>query len=317
MKGSRQGLYHSPLANTWQKLLSYQSATDDPLIAALYRKQRDGTTGIAQGTELAAGQGWRVVDVVCTSGPDDRSFEERHSWTSISLVLSGTFLYRTGCESALMSPGALLLGNAGQSYECSHEHGEGDRCISFQFAPELLEPVALDAGAARAKLDCARIPPLRSLTPLAVRARAACVNRDSLEEVALEFAAAAFRWSGQSRSSSEVSVRDRARVAAVLRRLAASSADNHSLAELAAFAGLSRYHFLRTFKRVAGVTPHQYLLRARLRDAATKLAMSAAPITEIALDAGFDDLSNFIRGFHAEFGVAPRQYRIAARGHPS
>jgi AraC-like DNA-binding protein len=54
------------------------------------------------------------------------------------------------------------------------------------------------------------------------------------------------------------------------------------------------------------------MLRTRLRHAAERLASSREPITEIALDVGFDDLSNFIRSFHAEFGVAPSRYRIAA-----
>ena len=75
---------------------------------------------------------------------------------------------------------------------------------------------------------------------------------------------------------------------------------------------MSPYHFLRTFKRVTGVTPHQWLLRARLREAARRLAASRAPVTDIALDVGFEDLSNFMRSFRAEFGVSPRRYRLAA-----
>jgi AraC-like DNA-binding protein len=67
--------------------------------------------------------------------------------------------------------------------------------------------------------------------------------------------------------------------------------------------------FLRTFKRVTGVTPHQWVLRARLRDAARRLADTRAPVTEIALDVGFEDLSNFIRTFRAEFGVSPSRFR--------
>jgi len=102
---------------------------------------------------------------------------------------------------------------------------------------------------------------------------------------------------------------DPARIAPLLRELEARSAEPHTLPELARRAGLSRYHFLRTFKDVTGVTPHQWVLRARLRDAAHRLVTTRAPVTEIALDVGFDDLSNFIRSFRAEFGVSPRRYR--------
>jgi AraC-like DNA-binding protein len=72
---------------------------------------------------------------------------------------------------------------------------------------------------------------------------------------------------------------------------------------------LSPFHFLRIFRATAGLTPHQYVLRARLRAAAVTLATTTTPVTEIALASGFEDLSNFIRTFRAEFGVAPSSYR--------
>ena len=82
-----------------------------------------------------------------------------------------------------------------------------------------------------------------------------------------------------------------------------------SLARLAREANLSPYHFLRTFQRVTGITPHQYVLRARLRDAATRLVGESAKIVDVALDSGFGDVSNFNRAFRAEFGVSPRGFR--------
>jgi AraC-like DNA-binding protein len=100
---------------------------------------------------------------------------------------------------------------------------------------------------------------------------------------------------------------DHARIARVVRALGARPAARHTLAGSRAAPGLSPFHFLRSFKAVTGVTPHQWLLRARLRDAARRLSASRTPITDIALDVGFEDLSNFIRSFHAEFGMSPRR----------
>jgi AraC-like DNA-binding protein len=65
---------------------------------------------------------------------------------------------------------------------------------------------------------------------------------------------------------------------------------------------------------VLGVTPHQYLLRARLRHAARRLADGDGPVTAIAYDVGFADLSNFVRSFHRAAGVSPRRFRQASRG---
>jgi AraC-like DNA-binding protein len=82
-----------------------------------------------------------------------------------------------------------------------------------------------------------------------------------------------------------------------------------TLRALADAAGLSPYHFLRTFSAITGTTPHQFILRARLRRAAVRLRVEDTRILDIALDSGFDDLSNFNRAFRAEFGASPRGYR--------
>ena len=79
-------------------------------------------------------------------------------------------------------------------------------------------------------------------------------------------------------------------------------------------AGVSPFHFLRLFSSVLGVTPHQYLVRSRLRHAARLLAETGPSITDIAYDVGFGDLSNFVRSFHRAAGVSPRRFRQASRG---
>jgi AraC-like DNA-binding protein len=284
----------------------------DPLADALARKARTGAAGAAEGRTVAAGDGWRVVDVVCTSGPGDRSFEERQPAASISLVLTGTFTYRSDRGVSLMSSGSMLLGNAGHAYECSHRHGEGDRCLSFQFAPEVFERVAYDAGVRRPFFDVDRLPPLRPLAPLAARADRAAQGDAGTEELALELAAAVlFTTARAPAEAPAVTAADAGRVARVLRLLETHTGDRLPLAELARVAGLSRFHFLRTFKRVTGVTPHQWVLRARLRDAAALLAGTTEPVTQVALGVGFEDLSNFVRSFRAEFGMSPSRYRAS------
>ena len=292
--------------------MPHKPATD-ALAAALRQKVATGAAGTLNETRLAEGDGWRVADIVCTSGPHDHPFEERAGAVSVSLVLAGTFVFRSDRGSSLLSAGSLLLMNAGQSFECSHRHGEGDRCLSFHLDPALFEQVARETGALSARFDRDRLPPSRAFAGLAARAKAAMAGHGSFEELVLGLAAAASRAArGGEHEASAPSAWDHARIARVLRHLESDTAAPASLAELACIAGLSRYHFLRNFKRVTGVTPHQWLLRARLADAANRLATSREPVTGIALDAGFEDLSHFIHSFHAEFGVSPRRYRLAA-----
>jgi len=303
---------------TWRKLRASRTSERDPLAVALRRKAETGAAGAACGTVVAAGDGWSVRDVVCTAGPRDLPFEERQPLPSASLVVAGTFVYRGPRGRSLLSPGAILLVNAERAFECSHRHGEGDRCLSFEFELAVFERLAAAAGARSPELRCDRLPAVRPLAPIAARARAALDRRDAgasdaFEEIALEVGGAVLELAAEpARNASAPSGRDLGRIARVLRDLESRIAERHRLADLAAAAGLSRYHFLRTFKAVTGVTPHQWLLRARLRAAAERLVATGAPVTEIALDVGFDDLSNFIRSFRAEFGASPSRYRAAA-----
>ena len=295
-----------------ESLLQSTSKETGPLSVALKTRERDGRAGAAEGKTLISGDGWRVVDVLCTCGPADRPFEERYWSVAVSLVLSGSFAYRTSLGSVLMSPGSWLLGNVGGTYECSHEHGHGDRCLSFQFDPALFDHVARDAGLSAARFGSNRIPPMRKVAPLAARAISALDGNDSFEEVALEAAATALRIGSDSGHCEQaVAPRDRTRIVDVLHHLEHDASRVRRLEDLSKLAGLSRYHFLRVFKAVTGVTPHQWLIRTRLREAARRLARGEEAVTDIALDVGFDDLSNFIRSFHSEFGMSPGFYRTA------
>jgi AraC family transcriptional regulator len=119
---------------------------------------------------------------------------------------------------------------------------------------------------------------------------------------------------GRARPSSKARARDRGRAVEAARWLDAHAAERVDLASAARAVGLSPFHFLRVFADVLGVTPHQYLVRARLRRAARLLADDSRSITDVAFDVGFGDLSNFVRTFHRAAGVSPRSFRRAARG---
>lgn len=253
----------------------------------------------------------------------------------------------------LMTPGALMLGEPGACFECGHRHGAGDRCVSFHFDPDWLDEQAAAAGLAPGarRWSTLRVPPLRALAPLVARA---CANVEALErgagaatawdELAVALAVATLRASASGkdvRGSAQTagaaqatqatqaaragpSAAAAARVAATLRLIEEAPDAPHTLASLAAAAGVSEFYFLRTFSAVAGVTPHQYLLRSRLRVAALRLLAGegegggqggddSGKIVDIALASGFNDLSNFNAAFRAEFGVSPRAWRDAAR----
>ncbi|HEY8460795.1 MAG TPA: AraC family transcriptional regulator [Blastocatellia bacterium] len=84
---------------------------------------------------------------------------------------------------------------------------------------------------------------------------------------------------------------------------------NPSLKELADAAHLSPHHFSRIFKRVTGLSPHQYVLSQRVQAARRLLAETTLPITEVAHQVGFYDQSHFTYHFKRLIGVTPSEIR--------
>jgi AraC family transcriptional regulator len=271
---------------------------------------------IAAGTRtLATGDGWSVEDVVCARGPQDRPFDEQHNRVTIAVVARGTFQYRGSGSNGreLMTPGSLLLGNPGQCFECGHEHGVGDRCVSFRFTPECFD--AMTAGAVAGGADrvfrSLRLPPVRTLSPVIADACAALTGSTDVawEELGVRLAVQAVQVDRElDGDRTAISPDAVARVTRIVRMIDARPAATLTLGLLAREAKLSPFHYLRTFENLTGTTPHQYILRTRLRAAAVRLTTTPAKIVDVALDAGFGDVSNFNRAFRAEFGVSPTAY---------
>jgi AraC family transcriptional regulator len=255
-----------------------------------------------------------VFDYRCTAGPGDRPFRERHSGFSVSYVRRGSFGYHARGKSFELVAGAVLVGHPGDEYICTHEHVcGGDECLSFHLAPAVVETIEDRAEVWRA----GSLPPLPELMVLGEFAQAAAEGRSDvgLDEAGLLFAARCARLaSGHRRNRTAARARDRARAVEAALWIATHAHEPLDLARIAATAGLSPFHFLRLFATVLGVTPHQYLVRSRLRRAAQLLAEDTRPITDIAFEVGFGDLSNFVRSFHRAAGVSPRRFRQAARG---
>lgn len=87
------------------------------------------------------------------------------------------------------------------------------------------------------------------------------------------------------------------------------------LAELAAAAGLSRFHFLRVFRKVTGVTPRQYAEKHRAEKVRTELRAGAS-VTNAIYDAGFHSSSRFYEKAPELLGMTPTQFRSGGAGVP-
>jgi AraC-like DNA-binding protein len=254
-----------------------------------------------------------VVDYRCTARRGDAPFPELHQGFIAAYVRKGSFGYRANGRSYELVAGATLIGHPGDEYTCTHDHAAGDECLSFRLSPELADSLGGRSGLWRV----GRIPPLPELVVLGELAQAAAEGKTdvALDEAGTAFAARVVQLaSGRSRTRTVEGPRDRRRAVSAALWIDARAEEPIRLEEAAREAGLSPFHFLRLFSKVLGVTPHQYLVRSRLRRAARLLAGDAGSITQIAYDVGFGDLSNFVRSFHRAAGVSPRRFRHAARG---
>jgi AraC family transcriptional regulator len=270
---------------------------------------------------IADGLGWKVVEYDCHAGPEHRPFEERHDAFTIAGVLSGTFTYRTAAGTALLYPGAVLLGNSGHCFECRHDHGRGDRCISIDLSRELFAEIAASTTATgRYVFAMPMLPAVSKTVPWVslLRSWSSRADHDSIEDRILSLAEAVVATTaGHPRSPPRLSSREARRITDVLRHIEANFHEPMPLAALARLAGMSRFHFARTFSRLAGVPPYQYVLSVRLRMAADRLAHSTDSISSIAFACGFGDLSTFNRQFRRAFDAGPLSYRRRATTAPA
>lgn len=254
-----------------------------------------------------------VVDYRCEAGPEDRPFAEVHGGYSIAYVRRGAFGYRTLGKSYELVAGSALVGFPGDEYVCTHDHARGDQCLSIHLSEGLVEML----GGRRQIWRCGCVPPLPELVVLGELAQAAAEGKSDLglDEAGMLVAARFVEVvAGVQRRSTEPPARDRRRAVEAALRMDAQSSEPIDLEGAARQAGLSPFHFLRVFANVLGVTPHQYLVRSRLRHAARLLSDGSRPVTDVALDVGFGDLSNFVNAFRRAAGVSPRRFRQAARG---
>jgi AraC-like DNA-binding protein len=254
-----------------------------------------------------------VSDFRCSAVAGDPPFAESYHCHSLSYVRKGSFGCRSRGRFFELVAGSVLVGHPGDEFVCTHDHVCGDECLSFFLKPELVEAI----GARPEIWQVGAMPPLPELTVIGELAQAAACGKSDvgLDEVGQLFASRFVETvSGRSAKAAPATARDRRRAVETALWIDAHSQNEIDLERTAKQAGISPFHFLRLFSAVLGVTPHQYLVRSRLRHAARLLADEDRSITAIAYDVGFGDLSNFVRTFHRAAGVSPLKFRQASRG---
>ena len=104
---------------------------------------------------------------------------------------------------------------------------------------------------------------------------------------------------------------DKKSVARVIDYIHANTGGNISLLAMAQIAGVSPNHFVLLFTKATGLSPHQYVLRARIDSAKLLLKDEGLSIAEVSRLTGFRTQEHFTKVFRKIVGVTPREFRSA------
>ena len=96
-------------------------------------------------------------------------------------------------------------------------------------------------------------------------------------------------------------------------KIAEKSSEIYSLDQLSEDVYISKYHLIRKFKSKIGLTPHQFMIQVRVRNAQKELA-DGGRLIDAAIDNGFYDSSHFDKCFEKIVGISPSEYQKKSRG---
>ena len=99
------------------------------------------------------------------------------------------------------------------------------------------------------------------------------------------------------------------RIAAVLQRIGKEFGASDTLDDYAKECRMSKYHFLRVFKSVTGLSPIEYRNHVRIEHAKELLLDTSIPVNEIGARVGYASPSHFCDAFKHRVGISPRRYR--------
>ncbi|GGE20183.1 transcriptional regulator [Aureimonas endophytica] len=240
-----------------------------------------------------------------------------HEDLSLGLVMGGAIELRTRTGSGLATAGSFVLINSEELHRGSPAGGDGWICRTIHVHPEAIRAAA-DEQRTIGRRDTASFkgPTFRDaeLTQLLLDLhRQSERGGSALQRQSLFVALLSSLLERHVRDPINArSGREEPRAVALARSfLDENLSDKVTLDELACEVGLTPFRLLRSFQKATGITPHQYQLQARVRQAHARLRLDES-LAEIALDVGFADQAHMTRVFKAIMGATPGQFRMAA-----
>lgn len=243
----------------------------------------------------------------------------RHETFVIGVNLSGVEVFDARGARHLAGPGQIMVLNPDELHDGRARDAQY-RYRAFYPSVDVMRAVAADmtgdpgAAVAEPAFDALAFgdPLLASRLLRLHRLLEGGADPLALDEaLTATFAQLIARHAGTRLRAPEAGREDR-RVARVTLAVDAEPGAAWRLDDLAALAGLSRYHFIRVFREATGQSPHAYVTTRRLGLARRLLARGERP-AEVAIACGFADQAHLTRLFRQAFGLAPGRYARSVR----
>jgi AraC family transcriptional regulator len=134
-------------------------------------------------------------------------------------------------------------------------------------------------------------------------------NRLFIENLAIALVARVLNFLPKAKPGSLPSGGEDFRIKRAIEYAHSNLGESLEIADMAAAASLSPFHFLRCFKSVTGETPHAFVTRARIERAENLLRTSPLSLVDVALVCGFSSQAHFTTSFGKSKGTTPAKYR--------
>ncbi len=262
----------------------------------------------------------QIVHWHCLEDGDALRSERCHTHHVLAVSQRGCCQLVDGRTRVVVDAATAVLHRPGASYRTLHPYGCNDTGISIAFRRDLADDVFARVAKSRRDHPMAMVAarPMRLALHqmiLAWRRRAgATVDDVSMEELALDMlATAAFTMSGELRARRETTTAEHRHIVDDAREyLNVHFPHEIRLETMARDVGTSPFHLSRLFKQVTGTTIRSYVHRLRLGAAVHALLATPAPVTRVALDAGFANHSHLTSLCTREMGLPPSEIRRLA-----
>lgn len=231
-----------------------------------------------------------------------------HEAYGFGAIASGVERFRCGGSDHLAAPGSIVLMNPDALHTGRAETDGGWHYQMIYLEPALLAEISGESGWWFDEAVCH--DPQRSQALGRILATL-WAGPDSLASDCLLLELASLVQPLASQRPQQLA-EGRQRFERVIDYMHSHLAERLQLEELAAIAGLSRFHFLRSFKAQFHVTPQQMLMALRLHRAKQALAAGVRP-AQVAVDCGLSDQAHLSRAFSQRYGVSPARYQQQLR----